>query len=173
MSDYRRLFIKGGFYFFTVVTHNRQHLLGDEVALNRLKAAFRYAISKHPFKIKGLVILPDHLHCIWQLPANDDNFSMRWSMIKRYFSVGFDVATNDRREKIIWQRRFWEHWIRDEHDLNRCMDYIHYNPVKHGYVSSPCDWRQSTFLNHVQRGYYDMHWGSDKEPKTIKRLLLE
>jgi len=173
MSDYRRMFMKGGIYFFTVVTYDRRHLLCDAVTIIRLRAAFRYAISRHPFKIKGLVILPDHLHCIWQLPENDDNFSIRWNLIKRYFSAGFDAASNHRREKKVWQRRFWEHWIRDEDDLNRCLDYIHYNPVKHGYVTSPCDWRHSTFLNHVQQGHYDMHWGSDEEPKTIRRLLLE
>ena len=82
MSDYHRLLMKGGSYFFTVVTHNREPLLDHEVALNRLKAAFRYAIRKHPFKITGLIILPDHLHCIWQLPENEDNFSIRWSLIK-------------------------------------------------------------------------------------------
>ena len=81
MSKYRRLFMKGGFYFFTVVTYNRQHLFSNEIALNRLKASFRYAIKNNPFKIYGLVILPDHLHCIWQLPENDDNFSIRWNIV--------------------------------------------------------------------------------------------
>lgn len=173
MSEYRRLFVKGGIYFFTVVTYDRQHLLCEEIALKRLKASFRYAIRKHPFKIRGLVILPDHLHCIWQLPEHDHNFSIRWNMIKRYFSSGFVAATNHRREKNIWQRRFWEHLIRDEYDLNRCLDYIHYNPVKHGYVTSPCDWHQSTFLNHVQQGFYDMSWGCNKVPGTIGKLFLE
>src|SRR3990167_215559 len=98
MSDYHRLFIKGGIYFFTVVTYDRKPLLCNEKALNRLKSAFHYSISKHPFKILGLVILPDHLHCIWQLPTNDDNFSIRWNMIKRYFSIGVDIMPNHRRK---------------------------------------------------------------------------
>ena len=173
MSDYHRLFAKGGTYFFTVVTYNRQPLLCDEMVLNRLKASFRYAISKRPFKIKGMVILPDHLHCVWQLPDNDDNFSIRWNMIKRYFSIGFQGPTNKRREKNIWQRRFWEHLIRDEESLNQCLDYIHYNPVKHGYVTRPCDWIQSTFLSHVKQGHYDMHWGCGEVPKNLNGYLLE
>jgi putative transposase len=171
MSEYRRLFVKGAIYFFTVVTYNRQHLLCNEIALKRLKSSFRYAIQKHPFKIKGLVILPDHLHCIWHLPENDHDFSTRWSLFKRYFSSGFDAEINHRREKNIWQRRFWEHLIRNENDLNNCLDYIHYNPVKHGYVSSPGDWPQSTFLHHVQEGYYDLNWGSNHTPKSIENNL--
>jgi putative transposase len=173
MSNYHRIFIPGGIYFFTVVTHQRQPLLSKEIALNRLKAAFRYTINKHPFKIKALVILPDHLHCIWQLPENDTNFSGRWKMIKHFFSIGFKTKTNQRGEKNIWQRRFWEHVIRDVDDLNRCMDYIHYNPVKHGYVNSPCDWKQSTFLHHVQHGHYDRNWGKNEVSQNIQHLLLE
>ena len=172
MSDYRRLYIKGGIYFFTVVTYDRKPILSDEIALKRLKASFRYTLQKHPFKIKGLVILPDHLHCIWQLPENDHDFSIRWNMIKRYFSSGFNVESNHRREKKIWQRRFWEHAVRDENNLNQCLDYIHYNPVKHGYVASPCDWSQSTFHNHVQKGHYDIHWGRNEIPQSIEKLFL-
>ena len=172
MSEYHRLFVKGGTYFFTVVTYNRQPLLCEQPALIRLKAAFRYVMDKHPYRIDGLVILPDHLHCIWRLPEDDGNFSIRWNMLKRYFSISMDGPTNKRREKTIWQRRFWEHLIRDEDDLHRCLDYIHYNPVKHGYVERPYDWDSSTFKQHVKRGFYDMNWGCNGEADVIKNRLL-
>ncbi|MGQ3892585.1 REP-associated tyrosine transposase [Legionella sp. CNM-4043-24] len=93
MSDYHRLFIKGGTYFFTVVTHDRQPLLCEEPTLTRLKAAFRYVMNKHPYHMDGLVVLPDHLHCIWRLPENDHDFSVRWNLFKRYFSIGMDSPT--------------------------------------------------------------------------------
>jgi putative transposase len=134
MSDYRRFYAHGGVYFFTLVTKDRRPMLCSDQALERLKAAFRYTFKKHPYRMDGLVILPDHLHCIWQLPEHDSDFSVRWNMIKRYFSIGMDGKSNHRREKNIWQRRFWEHFIRDESDFQRCLDYIYYNPVKHGYT---------------------------------------
>src|SRR3990167_176199 len=173
MSEYHRLFVKGGTYFFTVVTHDRQPLLCNEAALMRLKAAFRYVRDKHPYRMEGLVILPDHLHCIWRLPEDDGNFSIRWNLLKIYFSIGMSSSVNKRREKTIWQRRFWEHLIRDESDLHRCLDYIHYNPVKHGYVTSPCDWASSTFKQHVKQGHYDINWGCDGEEVVIKNGLNE
>ncbi len=173
MSNYRRLYVEGGVYFFTVVTHQRRAILCEKKAILRLKAAFRYTMKKYPFNMPGLVVLPDHLHYIWQLPKEDDNFSIRWNMIKRYFSIGMSGDKNYRREKNIWQRRFWEHRIRDEEDLERCLDYIHYNPVKHGYVDRPCDWVYSTFKNNVKKGFYDMHWGSSDIPNRIKQLDFE
>ena len=172
MSNYRRLFVKGGTYFFTVVTYDRQPLLCDEFALIRLKAAFRYVKEKYPYHMEGLVVLPDHLHCIWRVPKEDSNFSIRWNMFKRYFSTGMNSSINQRREKKIWQRRFWEHLIRDEEDLHRCLDYIHYNPVKHGYVEKPYDWNNSTFKQHVSRGCYDLNWGCNGETNTIKNMAL-
>jgi len=173
MSDYRRLYVNGGIYFFTLVTHGRKPILCEEQALTRLKAAFRYAMKKRPFHIHGLVILPDHIHCIWKLPEHDDDFSTRWNMIKRYFSIGMKGDVNHRREKNIWQRQFWEHLIRDEEDLQRCLDYIHYNPVKHGYVNRPCDWAHSSFKDNVRKGFYEMDWGSSIEPNRIQKLELE
>ncbi len=173
MSNYNRLYVEGGVYFFTLVTYQRKPLLCEKHILARLKAAFRYTIKKYPFRIIGLVILPDHLHCIWQLPNNDYNFSIRWKRIKYYLSIGMQgEISNHRREKAIWQRRFWEHLIRDEDDLQRCLDYIHYNPVKHGLVEKPCDWQHSTFRHLVQKGYYDIDWGSI-EPAGMKELHFE
>jgi putative transposase len=110
---------------------------------------------KHPFTIDALVLLPDHMHCIWALPQSDASFGIRWAMIKRFVTkrCGLDLHRDDwmnkskrrRKESTIWQRRFWEHQIRDEQDYAIHMDYIHFNPVKHGYVQNVIDWQYSTF----------------------------
>ena len=173
MSNYRRLLMKGGTYFFTVVTYNRRPLLCEEYALNRLKAAFGYVKKSHPYQMEALVVLPDHLHCIWRLPEDDADFATRWNRFKRYFSIGIQGSLNQRREKSIWQHRFWERLIRNDADLHRRLDYIHYNPVKHGYVKNPYDWPYSTFKHHVKQGHYDMNWGALGEPEDIKKMLLE
>jgi putative transposase len=173
MSNYRRAYIPGGTYFFTVVTYKRKPILCSPSAIQRLKDSFNYTKEKHPFSIEGLVILPDHIHCIWQLPEKDSDFSKRWNMIKRHFSLGMTKDTNHRREKNIWQRRFWEHAVRDEKDFQRCLDYIYYNPVKHGYVQKPLDWIYSTFKRDVAKGFYSKDWGSNEEPHNIKTINCE
>ncbi len=173
MSNYHRVYINGGTYFFTLVTHDRKPLLCNNKAIRRLRSAFQYVIKKYPFCIKGIVILPDHLHCIWSLPQDDADFSKRWNLIKRYFSIGINGYINNRREKNIWQKRFWERLIRDEKDLQRCLDYIYYNPVKHGYVNKPSDWLYSTFRRDVGKGLYEIDWGSSCEPDQIQSLNLE
>ena len=168
MANYRRVYQSGGCYFFTVVTYKRQPLLSSEVAIARLRQSFLYARKKLPFEIDSIVILPDHLHCIWQLPMGDDDFSERWRFIKYYFSVGMKADQNHRREKSIWQRRFWEHLIRDENDWRHHMDYIYYNPVKHGYVSRPIDWPYSSFKRDVGKGLYSADWGIQISSEIIK-----
>jgi putative transposase len=139
-TTYRRLYKPGGQYFFTVVTHQRRPILVANI--ERLRGAFRHVMTVRPFKMDAVVVLPDHLHCIWCLPENDQDFSTRWSIIKRYFSTVIDKSNinpslENKRERGVWQRRFWEHCLGDEDDWRRHMDYIHFNPVKHGYVSSP------------------------------------
>ncbi len=126
-----------------------------------------------------MVVLPDHLHCIWRLPENDDDFSTRWRLIKHYFSRAhagdagaLDVSRRSKDEKALWQRRFWEHLIRGEEDWRRHMDYVHYNPVKHGYVAAPVDWPYSTFARSVKKGWYPPDWGT-KEPDSIRDLVVE
>jgi len=118
--------------------------------------------------LDAIVLLPDHLHCIWTLPDGDTNYSMRWGLIKKEFTkqarnmVGEAHPTQSRqrhREAMIWQRRFWEHQIRNDEDWRRHMDYIHYNPVKHGYVNAPKDRKLSSFHRHVKSGLYDENWG--------------
>ncbi len=174
--NYRRNYQAGGYYFFTVVTHNRQPILIDNI--NVLRDAFRYVMHKHPFQIDAIVILPDHLHTIWQLPANDTNYSLRWSLLKRHFSTHFppsevSVSKQKRREKGIWQRRFWEHTLRDEDDWQRHMDYLHYNPVKHGFVDTPLEWEFSSFKREISRGFYVADWGKNGAPGTIVGMKNE
>ena len=156
--QYRRFYQSGARYFFTVVTENREPLLIENI--ERLRAAFRLCLSRYPFEIEAIVVLPDHLHTVWRLPEGDGDFSRRWMVIKRKFSAGLPSrvvsdSKTKKREKGIWQRRFWEHCIRDENDWRRHVDYIHFNPVKHGYVSAPQDWLHSSFNQAVRKGWYE------------------
>lgn len=172
MPKYRRHYKQGGSYFFTVVTHHRQPiLLNDDIRI-ALRASINEVRQTLPFKVDAWVLLPDHLHCIWTLPENDDNYSLRWLLIKRgvskrctqYLDVKKRSASRkSRHESTIWQRRFWEHCIRDENDFATCMNYVHINPVKHGYVKRVVDWEYSTFHRYVKLGLYDEIWGSDIE----------
>lgn len=172
MSDYRRAFAPGGVFFFTVVTYGRTPLFVSEERVEMLRAAFRKVKAVRPFEIDAIVVLPDHLHCIWRLPEGDGDFSGRWREIKKFASREIDARTNQRNERSVWQRRFWEHAIRDEADWRRHMDYIHYNPVKHGLATRPVDWPWSSFRAAVGRGWYDEMWGAS-EPAEICGMELE
>lgn len=147
--EYRRVRIDGGCYFFTVVLANRKSdLLVANIDL--LKTALKTVKSTHPFQIEAMVVLPDHLHTIWTLPQGDCDYSKRWMLIKRHFSMSLPKTEHikttrlNKRERGIWQRRFWEHTIRNEQDLANHIEYIHQNPVKHGYVKSAADWPYSS-----------------------------
>ena len=167
--QYRRAQIKGGTYFFTVVTYNRRKFLCQPSSIERLRASIGTVMKTYPFKIDAIVILPDHIHCIWTLPAGDHDFSTRWRLIKSRFTQAIKANFNEivspsrrqKQEQAVWQRRFWEHLIRDERDFNHHIDYIHFNPVKHGLVKAPKDWRYSSFYRYVQAGWYDEDWGSE------------
>ncbi len=172
MSNYRRAKTPGGKYFFTVVTKNRKPWFNNEANIELLRSAFRKTLSDKPFTIEAIVILPDHLHCMWQLPEEDCDFSGRWREIKKRVSRQLDSNTNARRERSVWQRRFWEHQIRDEEDWRRHMDYIHYNPVKHGLVPRVSDWPWSSFDRCVAKGWYSPDWGS-QEPIGLAGMELE
>ena len=172
MSDYRRAYVPGGCFFFTVVTHQRQPLFAEQSNVERLREGFRRFMAKHPFHIDAIVILPDHLHSVWRLPDGDTDFSLRWRLIKHYVAAGMPVATNRRGEKSVWQRRFWEHAIRDEDDWRNHVDYVHYNPVKHGYVRRPGDWRWSSFERAQQRGWYPPGWG-ELDPANLRGMEFE
>ncbi|NBC12685.1 MAG: transposase [Gammaproteobacteria bacterium] len=172
MSDYRRCYVPGGCYFFTVVTHRRHTLFGSPEHVEGLRQAVRAVQRARPFTIQAMVVLPDHLHAVWQLPEDDADFSRRWRDIKRGFSSRLDAPVNHRGEKAIWQRRFWEHLIRDEDDWRRHVDYVHYNPVKHGLVERPAQWPYSSFHAAVRKGWYPLHWGAT-EPEDIRGWQLE
>jgi len=166
MSQYRRAKIEGGTFFFTVtLAERRSDFLIRHV--DSLRRAYRSVRHRLPFKTVAICILPDHLHAIWSLPEGDADFPLRWNLIKRGFSSGLPAAAARssskvaRREKGIWQRRYWEHAIRDEADLARHVDYIHFNPVKHGLVSRVSDWPYSSFHNFVARGDLPSDWGGD------------
>jgi len=172
MRTYKRAYENGGCYFFTVITHGRKHLLTNENAVARLRLAFKQVMNKRPFEIDAIAVMPDHLHCLWSLPKNDHDFSKRWMLIKSFFSVGIPAASNARREKAVWQPRFWEHLIRDDEDWRRHMDYIHYNPVKHGYVKQPAAWEYSSFRKAVEQGLYEKDWGR-VAPESIENMDFE
>lgn len=172
MSNYRRAYITGGHYFFTVVTYQRIGLFADKDKVARLGEAFRHVKKRHPFSVDAIVVLPDHLHTIWRLPEDDADFSVRWRLIKHYLARGLDCPTNRRGEKLLWQRRFWEHLLRDEEDWRNHVDYIHYNPVRHGYSNSPIEWKYSSFTSAVKRGWYEADWGCN-EPAHIQKMQLE
>ncbi len=167
MPDYRRLRIAGGSFFFTVnLADRRSSLLTDRI--DDLRYAVRRARTLAPFRIEGWVVLPDHMHAVWTLPAGDSDFPRRWRTIKDLFSrrVEPDEMRSDSRasqgERGIWQRRYWEHAIRDDRDMAAYLDYVHFNPAKHGYVSHPANWPYSSFRACVARGLYPSDWaGSD------------
>ena len=164
---YRRAFVQGGSFFFTLVTEKRRPLFSSADAVEVLREAFKTVRSTRPFNLDAIVVLPDHLHCIWTLPPGDADFATRWRLIKTWFTKHCDPALRQkpsdvqvkRREQALWQHRYWEHMLRDERDFERHVEYIHYNPVKHGYALSPSDWPHSSFGRYVEAGIYEANWG--------------
>lgn len=179
MPNYRRAYVRGATYFFTVVTYERHPIFRDERAVALLRDSFESVRLAYPFIVDSVVALPDHLHCIWRLPENDADFSERWRRIKARFSRKYAESTwgnisesmHRKKEKGIWQRRFWEHLIRNQEDLNRHRDYIHYNPVKHKLVDSPRKWKHSSFQRFVERGFYPEEWGQTPQDEVMKMDL--
>ncbi len=178
MTEYRRPYIPGATWFFTVNLAERKgnRLLVDKIDI--LREVFAETQKKHPFRMDAVVVLPDHLHCIWTLPENDADFSTRWNMLKGAFSKRIEkgepisVSRQYRRERGIWQRRFWEHCIRDQLDYNKHVDYIHWNPVKHQWVKHVQDWPHSSYHRYVKEGIYPINWG-DIIPPEIDGIELE
>jgi putative transposase len=158
----------GASYFFTLVTADRRGFLCDPDPVALLRAAFRFVMDRHPFEIDAFVLLPDHLHCIWTLPAGDRAYPLRWNLIKARFTRLCPAslkppppdARRRKREQSVWQRRYWEHQIRDDGDFQRHADYIHWNPVKHGLVQRPGDWPHSSFHRFVRLGLLPEEWGA-------------
>jgi putative transposase len=186
VPDLRRFFVAGGTYFFTLVTAGREPIFSQERARTLLGTAMREKRKDAPFDTVAIVLLPDHLHTIWTLPPGDHDYAGRWQAIKAKFTSAWlnlggqeqEVSLGYRRQRRrgVWQPRFMEHTIRDERDLHHHADYIHYNPVKHGYVRSPKDWPWSSFHRYVRAGDYPPDWGCQDEPPNlgvVREDLLE
>jgi putative transposase len=169
MTAYRRARISGATWFFTVNLAERRNnrLLVENV--DGLRETMRKVKAEHPFDIDAIVILPDHIHCIWTLPQGDTDYSTRWALIKAGFSRGIasgewrSESRRKRGERGIWQRRFWEHLIRDDLDYQRHVDYIHWNPIKHGWVRRVADWEYSSFRAFVECGVYPLDWACEPD----------
>jgi putative transposase len=184
MPTYVRWFTPGGTFFFTVVTARRQPILCEPVAREWLRAAICETRRRWPFEILAVVLLPDHLHTLWRLPDDDEDFDVRWSFLKGRFTRGW-LARGGREMRVsesqwrhrrrgVWQRRYWEHRIRDEDDYRRHCDYIHYNPVKHGLAACAHAWPFSSFPRFVGEGRYRPDWhcscNGPMEPPTFDDL---
>ncbi len=149
---YRRANVPGATYFFTVNLADRKSFILVE-NIDLLKESIRHVKAAHPFEIDAMVVLPDHLPAIWTLPRDDAEFATRWTLIKAGFSrqipktERISESRKSKGERGIWQRRYWEHLIRDDEDFARHVDYIHYNPVKHGYVDAPRFGRIRVFID--------------------------
>ncbi len=159
MRTYLRNRVSGGTYFFTVNLAERK---GNTLLIDRMDAlqdAVRATRAARPFEIIAMVVLPEHLHAVWRLPEGDDDYSTRWRLLKGRFShavCGDERRSSSRKRKSergIWQRRYWEHTIRDEQDLRTHIAYVHYNPVKHGLCDAPGNWPHSTFHRYAREGW--------------------
>lgn len=170
---YRRLSMPGACYFFTFVTHERAPIFSESAIVALYKSAMRKVQIKRPFMLEAEVVLPDHIHALWTLPEGDADYVTRIRLVKSAFtrallSLQMPRERSDSRlakgEQAAWQRRYWEHLIRNEKDFQAHVDYIHYNPVKHGLAAAAKDWPHSTFRAWAERGVYDPWWGSNDMP---------
>jgi len=169
MTNYRRIYTPGATWFFTInlAERNNNALLIENI--DQLRQAFRYVKQRRPFDINAAVVLPEHLHCVWTLPPNYSEYSIRWNLLKAHFSRSIhkgehvSVSRISKRERGIWQRRFWAHLITNERDFNQHIDYVHWNPVKHGWAKQAADWPYSSFHRYVKLGIYPLDWGGAEE----------
>jgi putative transposase len=175
MTDYRRNRVPGGTYFFTVNLYDRRsRLLVQNIDV--LRASVAQTKARYPFHIDAWAVLPNHLHCLWTLPHGDEDFSLRWREIKSAFSRKIppseyrSESRRGRAERGIWQRRFWEHTIRDDRDYATHMDYIHFNPVKHGLVQNVVDWPYSSFHKAVANGLYPAAWAGGDDLNDVGEM---
>lgn len=178
MSQYRRA-RTGTTYFFTLVSYRRQPILCQAPIRSALRVALQNVRATRPFQIDAWVLMPDHVHCIWTLPDGDVDYSTRWALIKNSvarfaklpgLSNTASASRIKHRDAAVWQRRFYEHQIRDEHDFERHMDYVHFNPVRHGLADSAAAWPYSTFHRYVRQGVYPCDWGGTIQ---IQAMSLE
>ena len=155
---YRRIRVPGGSWFFTVATRDRNPVFRKPVGVALLRHALRKVRRRMPFSIDAMVVLPDHLHCVWTLPPGDADYSTRWRLVKSFVTRHGKTVTGGQADSI-WQPRYWEHLLRDADDYRAHIDYIHYNPVKHGYVDEPLQWPYSSLGRYVSRGVLPANWG--------------
>ena len=183
MSDFRRLFIPSGTYFFTLKSENNAPIFNEPQSIDWLNDAIDETQTEFPFEVHAEVILPDHLHMIWSLPTSDVDYPIRWNKLKSGFTQRYLAASKTEqprppsrirvRRRGVWQRRYWEHTIKDETDFERHFDYIHWNPVKHGYATAPRDWPHSSFHRWVEKGVYDINWGHGLEQSHRHLRLMQ
>jgi putative transposase len=177
MPNWRRAFVPGGTFFFTVVTDRRAPLFGQAMARRLLGSLFRRSQLRRPYSIRAIVLLPDHLHAIWSLPPGDADYPARWGWIKREFTKqwlqlgGCEQAVSAGRQRDgrrgVWQPKYWEHTLESADDFERHFDYVHYNPVKHGLCRCPRDWPWSSFHRYVELGVYPDHWACWNDGRTM------
>lgn len=163
----------GCIYFFTVVSEQRRPILTTDLARRALRQAIQEVRHEQPFQIIGFVLLPDHIHTIWELPPDDIDYSIRWKKIKTCFTKTWrksggtlperSYSRIKRGEQSLWQRRFFEHTCQDESDRKRCLDYLHVNPLKHGLVDRVKDWRWSSFHRYMKLREYNLEWGNSAD----------
>jgi putative transposase len=174
MPNYRRVLIPGATYFFTVVTGRRKPILASPDAVQTLRESVAVVRHAMPFAMEAWVVLPDHMHAIWTLPDGDADYPRRWGRIKAEFTrrCGIAHASAPSCDSGVWQPRFWEHLIRNEDDATAHMNYLHFNPVKHGLAARVSDWPYSSFHRHVREGRYPLDWGG-REPIAPQTAIGE
>lgn len=183
MPNYKRLYVDGNNYiFFTIVTQYRIKILISNIEL--LRESLKHAMNKYKFEIFSIVVLEDHIHMILKIDNIKEYPKIIYSF-KNYISRKISEEVTEinkerlsdskkkRKEKGIWQRRYWEHTIRDENDLYKHLDYIHYNPIKHRYVKKAKDWKYSSFNKFVKLGYYDENWCNFEDTNGINEIVFE
>ncbi len=183
MPNYRRLTLPGSTYFFTQVTYQRRHWLCTEIARETLRVAINKVRQTYPFSIDAIVLLPDHLHCLWTLPPGDSDYATRWRLIKTFVTkhcaskldldTEITASRHKRKEGNLWQRRFWEHLIRHEEDFATHCDYIYYNPVKHDLCKASREWQFSSVHRFIAQGFYPKNWGVCEMPEILNEVAGE
>lgn len=173
MPNFRRYYVPNAMVFITAVTENRRPIFQYPENIQLLFTTFKNVELLHPYQLIAHVVLADHMHLIIQTEVGQDNFSTIMKSIKGNFTANYKNAHGIQTKLVLWQKRFWDHVIRDEHDLKTHLDYIHFNPVKHGFIDAPCKWEPSSFHKWVERGVYDSIWGMNGEPESIRNLKFE
>ena len=173
MPNFRRYYIPNSIVFITAVTNGRIPYLDGERNLSLFWETMRHTQQRHPFHLLAYVILPEHFHWLLRVEDPSGNSSPILHSVKRNYTLNFKRAHGLTTPLQLWQARFWDHVIRDDRDLERHFDYVHYNPVKHGYVTKPEDWSESTYSHWLERGYYTIGWGHDCVPDSIAEMEYE